>query len=216
MPSTADLDRPSTVRTVANRYLKRERPLSALFVALVLTIFLGTYVVTSLLLAVVVGAVLVVATRAPVLRSHGSVRLHTGDDPAAVADAFTGPTPPVLGLQWGMADEIRTDEETVTYHVSFLFGLRGQELTVHSETDTTPSGDRQIELTVTSDDSPWATYTVTLSPDDSGTRVDVAYTSNRKFGLRRLPQQFVARRFRDDVLTAQGYTVVEREDQFGR
>jgi len=45
--------------------------------------------------------------------------------------------------------------------------------------------------------------------------VDVEYMSTRRFGLRRVPQQLLAERYRDAALTAQGYTVVKRDAHFG-
>ncbi|MFC7021259.1 MULTISPECIES: hypothetical protein [Haloarcula] len=93
-------------------------------------------------------------------------------------------------------------------------GISGR-ITVRSQTDTTPRGARRVELEVTVNDQPWATYTATISTDDDRTSVDVEYTSNRRFGLRRIPQQIVAERYRNEALTAQGYTVVERDSNFG-
>ena len=215
MPSTDDVERPPDARSVAARYHSRERLLSGLVVVLAVSVFLGAYVLTSLLPAVGVAAVLVVAARAPVLQSSGTVRLRTDDDPAAVVDDFAGPTPPVLAFQWGIADTVTTDGSVATYPVSYLFGLRSADVTVQSRTETTPEGDHRVELAVTTNDSPWATYTATVRGTDEHTVVDVEYTSNRRFGLRRVPQQWLATRYRDAALAAQGYTVVERESHFG-
>ena len=210
-----EIDRPQEALVVAKRYLRRERPLSALVVVLVVSVFLGTFLATSLLPALVVGALLVVIARAPVIQSHGTTCLQTDDEPDVVLDAFTGPTPPVLAFQWGIADDITAGENTVRYRTSYLFGLRSVESIVRSHTDTTQSGTRRVELDVTVNDQPWATYTATISTDDDQTRIDVEYRSNRRFGLRRIPQQIVAERYRDDALTAQGYSVVERDTNFG-
>lgn len=215
MPSTNDIKRPQEALTVAKRYLRRERPLNAFVVVLLVSLFLGTYLATSLLPAVVVAAILIIIARAPMLQSSGTVRLQTDDDPEAVVDAFTGPTPPVLAFQWGVADEVTTEDSTATYPISYLFGLRSAEVTVHTQTDTTPDGDHRIELEIAVNDHPWATYTSMISAIDDHTIVDVEYTSNRRFGLRRIPQQFLVERYRDDALTAQGYTVVERDAHFG-
>ena len=95
-------------------------------------------------------------------------------------------------------------------------GLRSADPTLHTRTVTTPNGDQQVELEILVDDKPWATYTAVISDADEKTLVDVEYTSNRRFGLRRLPQQLLAERYRDAAITAQGYTVVERDAHFGR
>ena len=66
MPSTNDTERPQEALNVAKQYLRRERPLSALVVALAVSVFSGTYLATSLLPAVFVAGILLVAARAPV------------------------------------------------------------------------------------------------------------------------------------------------------
>jgi hypothetical protein len=95
---------------------------------------------------VVVGALLIVVARAPVVGSHGTVRLRPDADGESVVESFTGPTPPSLVFQWGLADEIVTEDETATYRVSYLFGLRSVEVTVEIRTAHTSTGDHQIEL----------------------------------------------------------------------
>lgn len=216
MSSDDDTERPQAVLAVADRYLRRERPLSALVPLFAVAGFLGTYLVTTLLPAVAVAAALIVAARAPLVRSGTSLRLHTDRDPAAVVDAFAGPTPPVFALQWGVADELSVEPEGATYHVSYLFGLRSAELTVRNRTDTTPEGDPLVESELLMNGQSWATATTEIRAADDQTAVDVEYTSDRRFGLRRLPQLLVAKRYRDEALATQGYTVVERDGRLGR
>ncbi|UVE49110.1 hypothetical protein KU306_09220 [Haloferax larsenii] len=230
MPSTNDIERPQEVLAVAQRYYRRERLLSTLVVALVTSLFLGSYLLTSLLPAVVVAAILVVVARAPILQSYGTVRLRSDDAPATVVDAFASPTPPMLAFQWGVADEVTTGDGEVTYTISYLFGLRTAELTLQTQAEPTPDGAHRVTVEVTVNDQPWATYLATIEGDDgtngndaSGstdnsdgqTTIDIEYTSNRRFGLRRVPQQFIAERYRGEALSVQGYTVVERDSHFG-
>jgi hypothetical protein len=175
-------------------------------------VFLVTYLAVSPLPAVALAAVLVVLVRVPLLRVHGTTRLRTDDDPGTVVASFAGPTPPVLALRWGIADEIDAVDGEAVYRLSWLFGLRSAAMAVGSRTETTAGGDRRIELTVTVDGEPWATYTATVRGDgDGGATVEVAYGSDRRFGLRRLPTRLVARRHDDDALAAQGYAVVGRD-----
>jgi hypothetical protein len=213
MPST-DLGRSRDVLDVARRYLRRERPLTAVVVLLAVSLFVGTYLVTSLLPAVLVAAVLLIGMRFPILRPSGTLRLRTDENVDAVIDEFTGPTPPVLALQWGMADEVSTEGGAARYSVSYLFGLRSVDVVVRTEAEPTPDGDLVVTSEVTVDDRPWATYVSTIRGDDR-TTVDVTYTADRRFGLRRVPQRLVANRYRDDVLSVQGYTVVDRDARFG-
>jgi len=133
MPSPDTIERPREALRVARRHLRRERFLSALVVTLVVSLFLGTYVTTSLFPAVVVAA------RAPILRSTGTVQLRTDDDSETVLDALTGPTPPVLAVQWGVADDVMRDGGVPTYPPSYLFGLHSAKPAVRTQAETTPS-----------------------------------------------------------------------------
>ena len=212
MPSIDDPGRPRGTRTVAERYRRYERPLSALVVTVVMLAFLATFLATSLVPAVAVAAVLLVAVRAPLFETRGTVRLETDASPEAVVDAFTGPTPPVLVFQWGIADTVSADDDAVTYEVSYLFGLRSVEVTVHARTAAV-DGERTVDLDVTADGEPWSTYAVRVAREGGRTAVTYDYEADRRFGLRRLPQRFVARRYRDAALEAQGYEVVDRDSR---
>lgn len=121
----------------------------------------------------------------------------------------------MLALQWGVADTVIREDGTPTYPTSYLFGLRSAEPTVHPRTVPTSNGDQQIELEILVNGNPWATYTATISDAGEQTIIDVEYTSDRRFGLRRVPQQVLAKRYRDAAIMAQGYTVVERDTHFG-
>ncbi len=209
-----DVDRPQAARNVAKQYLRRERTASGLLTVLVVSVFLGTYLATSLVPAILVGAGLVVVTRAPLVQPRGNVRLRTDEQSEAVVESFTGPTPPVLVFQWGIADEITAEDGAVTYRLTYLLGLRSVEVTVDTRTVRVPSGERQVELEVTVGGQPWSTYVATVETKDSKTIVEYEYTTNRRFGLRRLPQRYVATRYRDEALRAQGYVVVGRDEQY--
>ncbi len=215
MPSTETVERPQDALGVAKRYLRRERLVSGLVVILVVSLFLQAYVVTSLGPAFIVAVVLLVVARAPILQSTGTVRLRTDDDIETVLDALTGPTPPVLALQWGAADAVTIEDGVPTYTTSYLFGLRSVKPTLHTQTEPTSDGNHRVELELRMNDDPWATYAAVVSAADGQTVVDVEYTSNRRFGLRRVPQQLLAKRYRDATLTAQGYEVTERDTHFG-
>lgn len=215
MSATDDVGRPAEAVAVAQQYLSLERPANAVVVGLAVVTFVGTYLATSLLPAVLVAAVMVVAARAPVLQSHGTATLTSEDPPETVLEEFSGPTPPVLVFQWGAADEVTVDEDgRVEYPISYLFGLRTAVATVARETTETETGHR-VELTVTVGGSPWATYTATITEAEEGSDIEVEYQSERRFGLRRVPQQRLAAQYRNDALEAQGYSVVSRDSHFG-
>ncbi|WP_217642024.1 hypothetical protein [Halostagnicola kamekurae] len=181
----------------------------------VASLYLGVYSLTSLLPAAATAALLVVVARAPILQSRGRFRLKTDDSQETIVDAFTGPKPPVLAFLWGLADEVTSNGNTVKYKTYYLFGLRSVEMVVQRQTETTPDGNKRITLDVTANGKPWATYTSILHEQPDHTAIDVEYTSNRRFDLRDLPKQLLARRYRDATLEAQGYTVETRESHFG-
>lgn len=121
----------------------------------------------------------------------------------------------MLASQWGIADQITTNDHTATYHISYLLDLRSVDMTVRSRTDITPTGDRRVELKVTVNDQPWPTYTAIISRRNDRTVVEYEYTVSRWLALRRIPQRIVAGRYRDEALAVQGYTVVERDAEYG-
>ena len=211
MPSKQNITRPDAAVAVAEQYLRRERPVSALIAALVVAVFLGTYLAASLVPALVVAAVLLVVVRAPILRPQGTGRLRTDADIETVLESFTGPTPPVLVFQWGIADDVSSHDSSATYRLSYLFGLRTIEMTVRTRTTTTQDSGYRVELDATANGQPWSTYTVTIHSRDDRTVVEYEYASNRRFGLRRVPQRYIADRYRDKALREQGYTVVHRD-----
>ena len=122
---------------------------------------------------------------------RGPVRLRTDKDAKSVAESFTGPTPPTLVFQWGIADEIRTGDEAVTYRLLYLFSLRSVEVAIDTRTDRTPDGGLRIELEVTVDGQPWSTYVTTVDTRDDWTVVEYEHTADRRFGLRRVLQRIV-------------------------
>jgi len=148
----------------------------------------------------------------PVFRPSGAARLVTDADPDAVRADFERETPPPLVFQWGIADDVRSTDDGVTYEFSYLLGLRSTEMTVETRWNTPDAGtDGDLELIVTVGGRPWATYTVSMQRDGDDTVVDVDWMSDRRFGLRRLPQRLVADRYRADALAVQGYRVADRE-----
>ena len=209
------VDVPQEAVEVVSRYHRLERIASgalALSAAgLVVAAVLWLPLVQALAAAIAVLATL----RVPVFRSHGSARLGTDADPEAVHDDFAGPTPPVLATQWSVADEVRQTAEGAVYEVSYLFGLRSTSLTVDVRAPSSADANLDVaddfELVVTASGRPWATYAVSVDERDGRTAIEVAFASDRRYGLRRLPQWLLAQRYRDDVLAAQGYTVVERD-----
>jgi hypothetical protein len=50
-------------------------------------------------------------------------------------------------------------------------------------------------LRVVENRNPWATYAVSIHERDTETVVDVEWSSDRRFALRRLPQWLVAKRY---------------------
>jgi hypothetical protein len=211
-----DYERANAVHAVVHRYRRLERPLSWLVVVSVGVVCAGVYTLTSLVPAVAAGVLAAIALRVPVWQSSGTMTLYTNDAPDRVVESFTGPRPPVLAFQWGLADDVEIDGDSVCYEISYLFGLRTIEVVVRAETVTLPNGDRQVELTVTEGGHPWGTYAATIGREAGHTAVTIEYTADQRFGLRRVPQQLLAARYRDEALSVQGYDVVDRTSRVGR
>lgn len=207
MPSTAEsVDRPADAVAVAQRYHRLERLSTVGFAAAVVVGVLAAVISLPTLPGLAVAAVAAVLVRFPTLRTSGTARLVTDADPETVIAAFSGPTPPVLALQWGVADSVHETDDGGEYEITYLFGLRS--VTMRTETQVR---DDTVALTVRAGGRPWGSYTTTIQATDEGTAVTVEWTSDRRFGLRRLPQWVVAERFRVPALAAQGYSVTERD-----
>ena len=117
-----------------------------------------------------------------------------------------------MSFQWGIADDVDWDGDNATYDFSYLFGLRSANMTVDiaSGEKSDDGRDPLIELRIRAEGKPWATYQVSIDEQDRITRITVEWTSDRRFGLRGLPQRLIAERYHADALSAQGYTTIER------
>lgn len=209
MPSTSDgagVD--PALNDVITRYHRVERAVSGATALLAGGIGAGLILLLPLWQGVL-GAVAVLAgLRLPVVTTAGSARLETTASPATVRAAVTGPRPPMLAFQWGIANEVTATEHGGRYARSSLCGLRSVTMTTTVDDAATTA---DITLRVTAGDSPWSTYHVTLTDHGDTTVVEIDVRSDRRFGLRGLPAWLVAQRYYDAALEAQGYTVISRE-----
>jgi len=113
---------------------------SARAVALLVGLVVGAaFILFSLIEAVLVGLVLGALVRVPVFRTSGTARLVTDADPGAVRAEFEGETPPRLPSS-GVADDVRSTDDGVTYEFSYLFGLRSTEMTVETRVNAPDAG----------------------------------------------------------------------------
>lgn len=168
MPSS--VQRPRDPPPVVERYHRFERAASwglTLFAALVAVL---AYLSLPFVPGVAAVALVAVVLRAPVLSPSGSMRLLSQADPEAVRAEFAGPTPPVLALQWGVADAVHPTQDGAVYEVSYLFGLRTSDVQVESNT----ADDGRVELTVSVGDRRTTTYAVDVVGHRGGTAVDVS------------------------------------------
>lgn len=153
------------------------------------------------------------AIRVPVFRTGGTARLTVDADPETVRAEFRGPRSPPLELQWGVADRVRRTDDGGVYEPSDLFGPRSAELAAETRQLAAEAGEPtgDFEILVSAGGRPWGTYAVSIRERDGGTELDVEVASDRRFGLRRLPQALLAERYRDDVLDAEGYPILNRD-----
>ncbi|RKS75915.1 hypothetical protein BDK61_4533 [Haloarcula quadrata] len=210
MPSNQQLARPQQVLTIANSYLKRERPATALLPVAALLVVAGVFAVTSFLPAIVVGGLLTTGFLVPLIQPRGTVRLRTDTDVTSVVDSFTSPVPPILPLQWGTADEVVVEDGIPVYTLSYLFGLRSVEISLHRDSRSISDGSHRINLQLRMDGTPWSRYAVDVYDQDGQAEIEYEYEADQRLGLRRLPQRLIADRYFEAALRAQGYTVVER------
>ena len=218
MPSTSDADDSSSeLDAVVTRYHRLERAASGVTALLVGLAAAGVILSLPLWQGVLAAMIVLAAFRVPLFTTGGTARLRTGATPAAVRDAFAGSRPPVLALQWGIADSVTTAETGASFEISYLLGLRSITMATtieesSSTSNTEPSAAAtEFTLRVTAGDSPWGSYDVTLTEQDGDTLVEIDVRSDRRFGLRGLPSWLVAQRYYDTALDAQGYTVLDRE-----
>ena len=209
MPSSTNSAPAAALDAVVTRYHRLERTASGatgLFVGLAAA---GLVLLLPLWQGVLAAGSVWAGFRVPVFTTGGHARLRTPLSPQTIQQSFAGPRPPVLPLQWGIADEITPLERGAQYDLSYLFGLRS--ITMETTLTETPAAATDFELRVTAGDAPWGTYGVTLIEDADATVIEITVESDRRFGLRGLPSWLIAQRYYDPALTAQGYTVVSRE-----
>lgn len=207
----SDADRtavPSAVRTAARHYWRRTLALRALiglgyFVISVAVLFTLPYIAALAVIVVLLGTL-----AAPVFKTGGTIELTTDRSPAAVRDDFTDATPPVVGFQAALADEIRSTATGAEYDLSTALGLRSATMTVEPELLAGDSN-ADLELVVTVGDKPWGRYRVATSERDGETAVRITMIPDRRFGVRRLPDFVFGRRYRRELFEGQGYTLVD-------
>lgn len=204
-----DTDTSASFDSVVARYRRIERAVSWGAAILIGLLAAGLLFSLPLWQGLLAAAVVVVAFRVPLFTTAGAARLRTEASPAAVRDTFAGPQPPVLALQWAVADEVTATETGANYEISYLFGLRSITMSTTVTASSATSAD--FNLQVTAGDKPWGTYAVTLTEQDGATLAAIEVQSDRRFGLRALPAWLVSQRYYDAALSAQGYTVVTRE-----
>lgn len=208
------------VAAVVSRYHRTERAVSWTLALLVAALCVAALVRLSLLPGVLVVVGILVLARGPVVRRSGTTRLRTDRDLESVRFDFTSPKPPILALQWGVADDVTPTANGATYAYSYLFGIRSATLTLEvrsgpdrqamRESEGVHGGDA-LELEGTVNGRPWGTYRLALESTDGRTLLDVEMTTDKRVGLVALAQAAVARRYYADALAAQGYTVLEHE-----
>lgn len=215
MPSTTDsADVSSEAVAVVQRYHRAERPVSwgvsLLLGAVVATALFSLSLTPALLVAI---GVLSLA-RLPLLRSHGTIELTTDVDSETARSDFEGSTPPLLAFQWGLANNIRSISDGWAYDLTYLFGLKSVSMEVETASlqhDDEANHRNELEIVVSANGNSWGTYTVDIYEQDGHTEIRIRYESARRFGLRRLPQWLVAERYRDEALSAQGYSITKRD-----
>lgn len=207
------VDIPPKAAAVAQRYRRLERLATGAVALLIASMAVLAIFFLPLVPAVILAVILLTLYRLPILRSSGTLQLVSHADSEAVKTEFKSATPPVLPFQWGNADGIHPTTDGATYEFSYLFGLQSVTMSIKVRSVAADSGeqDGDLKLNVMAGGKPWGTYTVSIHESSTETVVIVEHASDRRFGFRRLPQWLVAEHYYTDALTAQGYTVAERD-----
>jgi len=199
---------PSAVRTAARRYWRRTLALRALVALVYFPVSVAILLTLPYLPALAVIIVLLGTLAAPLFTTGGTIELTTDRSPAAVRDEFTSATPPVVGFQAALADEIRPTETGAEYDLSTALGLRSATMVVETKRFE-DDADADVEIVVTVGDKPWGRYTVRTHKRGGDTAVTITAVPDRRFGVRRLPDFVFGRRYRRHLFDGQGYTLVD-------
>ncbi|KAB1188595.1 MULTISPECIES: hypothetical protein [Haloferax] len=217
------VDAPADAAAVARRYQRLERPLSGVVSLLAVGVVAAALFFFPLFVGLLIAVAIVALLRIPFFQSSGTAHLASSAATETVVDEFESETPPPLAFQWGIADSIHSETDGAVYELSYLFGLRSVTVETEVQSRESPESEpaksepadsepaTELTLAVTAGGQPWATYSFSIREGDAETHVDVEWESDRRFELRQLPQWFVTERYRDDVLSAQGYRVLERD-----
>ena len=198
---------PSVVRTAARRYWRRTLSLRVLVALVYFSVSVAIILTLPYLPALAVIIVLLGTLAAPLFDTGGTIELTTDRSPAAVREDFTSATPPVVGFQAALADEIRATETGAEYDLSTAFGLRSATMAVETKRFE-DDADADVEIIVTVGDKPWGRYTVKTHERGGDTAVTITMRPDRRFGVRRLPDFVFGRRYRRQLFDGQGYTLV--------
>lgn len=198
---------PSAVRTAARRYWRHTLALRALVALVYFPVSVAILLTLPYLPALAVIVVLLGTLAGPLFNPGGAIELTTDRSPAAVCEDFTSATPPVVGFQAALADEIRPTETGAEYDLSTALGLRSATMTIETKRFEDDAA-ADIEIVVTVGDKPWGRYTVTTHKRGDDTTVMITAVPDRRFGVRRLPDFVFGRRYRARLFDGQGYTLV--------
>lgn len=201
MQSTPEL------HTVLRRYQRLERYCRVGLGVIVGGLVLAGFTLTSSMLGLLIALGVIVSLYLPLFQPQSETRLRSRHAPEEVADQWHGPRPPILAVQWGLADDIiHNNGRWVVYTFSRFGGLRSAHMTVeHATLD-----ESSVTVTVSVDGHPWGMYHVEWAVARDETIVSVTSRPVRAFGLKFIPQWIAANQVYEAILAAQGYAVMER------
>ncbi|ERG96028.1 hypothetical protein [Haloquadratum walsbyi] len=211
MSDTQSLGRSGKASMVVTQYYRRSRVLTYLVGITVVGSVGASFALLSFYEWLLCGITVFVIFQSPVFTTDGHIALVTNKAPEAVSKEFQSPMPPILPFHWGLADQIEATDDGGHYVIRYLLGLQSIEMTVKCQ--PAPNDPADVKLIVTVGDSSWGNYHVNIDTTDTTdnymqTTVDITVETNRRFGLRRLPQQLIADKYRPTALEAQGYDIV--------
>ena len=214
MSTIQSVDPPAEAAAVAEQYYRRSRALTYLVGIIVVGSITLSFFLLPFLQWLLSAIIIFLGFRFPLFVTGGQTKLTTDKPPETVRAEFESSTPPVLPFYWGLANQIESTDSGGRYVIKYLRGLRSLEMTVECQPTSDDAAD--FRLVVTAGDSPWGSYQITITEtdeSDSSTRttIDIDVEADRRFGLRRLPQQLMSNSYRPTAIEAQGYDVVAFE-----
>ena len=208
-------DLPPELSSVLRTYQRVELLLRGSIALFAAFLVIGMYWLGSFVGAILIALGIAALLRIPLIEPCTETRLWTEQSPEDVHATFAGPRPPVLAIQWGLADAIAHEgpgETQYTFTPMFRRGTGTMIVTTTVHGATASTGMCTIEAATTN--HPWATLSIEWTEKEGGTIIDVIVHAERGFGLSYASQGIASYVLYDQILASQGLSITNRSVSF--